>query len=178
MPSTATTNFTIGPPLDLIGPIAATPVSDDGQPAFDSLLQSPPTPTTAPPESAADENSSVVDRAEKPVERRGPSASPQHVSPPHASPPQSSAEGNTGDSTSEAPSQAAHDPTQRVTPASAESSKPKAGSPKTESPSNDPSPQGAEPVVAESLAGLAAAAPVTIPVTTPAVVAEAQETKE
>jgi hypothetical protein len=34
MPS-ATTYVSIGPPLDLIGPVAATPANDDEQTAFD-----------------------------------------------------------------------------------------------------------------------------------------------
>jgi flagellar hook-length control protein FliK len=179
MPS-ATTYVSIGPPLDLIGPVAATPANDDEQTAFDSLLQSPPAPTTAgtSPAVTADENLPLAYDAENRVERRDSSASPQHVSPPHTSPPQSSAKGNTRDSSSDAPSQVPHDSTEKATPASAASSKPKTGSSKIEAPPNDQPPQAAEPVVAESLAGLAGVAPVAAAAATPAIAAEVHETKE
>lgn len=50
MPSTATTNVTISTILDLIGPTSSSIGNDDGQPAFDSVLNSsPPRASSCPP---------------------------------------------------------------------------------------------------------------------------------
>jgi flagellar hook-length control protein FliK len=165
MPSTATTNVTIGSILDLIGPTAPSSATGDDLPAFDSLLQTSAAPLAPPPSTATDERSTPAYQGDGPAQRH------------ESSPPQTSTDDQQRDSPSDPPA-TQHDSTQKATAAADTSTNPKSESSKDETPASDHQVQAAEALVAESLAGLAAVAPAATPAATPAVVTEAKETTE
>lgn len=169
MPSTATTNVTIGALLDLIGPGAPLPPSDSDSSAFDSLLQSPAPPPAPPPASdptVTNPKSAPAYRTENSAQRHDPSA------------PECGACGKHGDAPSDPP-QTQHDSAQSSAAKMPETSpNPNSESPKSDAPASDQQAQAAEAVIAESLAGLAAVVPVTTPTATPGAAPDAKESTE
>ncbi|MBW8885183.1 MAG: hypothetical protein JF612_10515, partial [Planctomycetia bacterium] len=172
MPST--TNISIGTIFELVGPAAPSAAIDGDQPAFNSLLQSQPAsppaspaPQAAPDSRTADENRTPAYRTENSAERQD------------SSPPQSSADGGSRDSTNDAPATSQQNSRSKTTAAAPEekSSKPGSDSSRDDLPASDQKPT-AQSVVAESLAGLAAIAPVATSRAPPAVVTGAKEPKE
>src|SRR5262245_33834280 len=151
MPSTATTNVTIGTLLDLIGPAAPLPLSDSDPSAFDSLLQSPPTPPSASDSTGTNQESATAYRTEN--------SSQQHDS----SAPQYSADDKDRDVSSDSPPTQQNSPQNTAATAPETSSNSKTQSSKSDSSTSDQQAQAAEAVVAESLAGLAGVATVTTP---------------
>src|SRR5262245_36770467 len=169
MPSTTTTNVTIGTLLDLIGPGAPLPLSDSDPSVFDSLLQSPATPP--PPPSAS--SPTGTNQQSVPTYRTDDSAKWQD-----RPTPQYSADGKSGDQTSDPPQTRQNSSQNTAATAPEVSSDSKNQSSKSDSSTSDQHAQAAEAVVAESLAGLAAAAPVATPTATPGATSDASDSTE
>jgi flagellar hook-length control protein FliK len=145
MPSTATTNVSVSTLLDVLGAPTSAPAVNKVQPAFDVLLQPPPTPAPALP--AAPEKPAPAARSEEPADQRP--AAPQQTS------------SNAGPSQTSDDSSESHDDQSSRPQLPPTTTEPKQSNEKA----NDDHNQAAnEPVVAESLAGLAAVAPPSPPI--------------
>ncbi len=166
MPSTATTNVTIGTLPDLIGSVVATSAADDDQPAFDSLLQSPPAPPIAPTSPPSDDQTELAYRPGSAADQRD------------VSPPPLSDDSKNHESTSDTPSQTPQDSPPKTATATEQSPGPNRAPAKADPHENDPSPSATEPVIAESLAGIAAVALVAAPAATPVIAAEGRQARE
>lgn len=175
MPSTTTTNVTIGTILDLIGPTVQPAAPNDSQSAFDSLLQaiqpSPAPPPSEPSPPLADSRSSSAAHSRSRDRKQQPAASEPTVS-------DNSANGSSQD----------HDSAQ---PATAQATTPTAASNATgpgehqdsdhtdDQRSDKPDDQiASQQVVAQSLAGLPTAAKNISPPVAPAATETAATTDE